>query len=157
MLTGTCMLITWRSSGYTGWMIYQFLGKDSDGSASLHSSDMLQAWGTRSAGAGWGRFHEHNWWNPARQPESCRRMLLVPTSLLESRLRSINLKPQLCDRLSSVIDSAHFMGFSSSLWKRLQSQGAGLTICAVARKITHRYLWSPWHCKGWQPTAPKHP
>lgn len=36
----------------------------------------------------------------SHQPESCKRMVLVPTSLLESRLQSINLNPQLRDRFS---------------------------------------------------------
>lgn len=60
--------ITQRPSRCTGWMVYWLLEKDSDGSARLHSFDMLQVLGPRSAGAGWVRFHEHNWLNPARQP-----------------------------------------------------------------------------------------
>lgn len=43
------------------WMDdYQLLEKDSDGSVSLSSFDLLQVLGPRSAGADWVRFHEHN-------------------------------------------------------------------------------------------------
>lgn len=43
-----------------GWMDYQLLEKDSDGSVSLSSFDLLQVLGPRSAGAAWVRFHEHS-------------------------------------------------------------------------------------------------
>lgn len=97
-----CTLTTQRSSRCTGWMIYRLLEKGSDGSASLHSFDMLQVLGPRSAGAGWVRFHEHNWLNPARQPPA--RILQEDASRANFSAWKQSTKhksePQLCDRLS---------------------------------------------------------
>lgn len=61
------MLITQKSSRRAGRMISWLLDEGSDGSVSLRSFIMLHVLGPRSAGAGWGRSHEHNSLNPARQ------------------------------------------------------------------------------------------
>lgn len=109
------------------WMDdYQLLEKDSDGSASLSSFDLLQVLGPRSAGADWVRFHEHNWLNPARQ---------LPARALQEHAPRANFsawKHIANHKSESVRESAHFMGFGCGCWKRLQSWGAGLGVLGSA-------------------------
>lgn len=107
-------------------MDYQLLEKDSDGSVSLSSFDLLQVLGPRSAGAGWVRFHEHNWLNAARQ---------LPARTLQERAPHANFSAWehiAKHKSESVIESAHSLGFGCSCWKRLRSWGAGLGMLGSA-------------------------